>query len=62
MKRFKIDLVCSSYAFFGLFVRRPAWHRRFTGMMRWEKVERFETRDKAREFYEKIKDLPEYLD
>ena len=54
--RFKIDIYGSSYYLFALFINRSSWFRE-----EWEVVERFETRDKAKEYYEKIKDLPEYL-
>lgn len=61
MKRFKIDFYASSFAPFALYFRRPCWHRFLTGLTWWEKIDRFETRDAAMTYYEKIKDLPEYL-
>lgn len=57
MKRFKIDFRKSytgSYPV-GLFFRRVKW-------MPWRQLDMFETVEAARASYEKIKDLPEYLD
>jgi hypothetical protein len=54
--RFKIDFYQSSYAPFGFYVRRASWFG-----SRWERLDRFETKEAAQEFYDKIKDLPEYL-
>ena len=56
--RFKIDIYRSYTNYFGLYVRRPGgWIRQDT----WEVLESFPTREGAMAFYEKIKDLPEYL-
>lgn len=55
--RFKIDLYHSSLDPFALYVERKTLFG-----SKWSYIERFETRDKAKEYYEKIKDLPEYLD
>ncbi|MGW1422720.1 hypothetical protein ACWAT4_21700 [Bradyrhizobium manausense] len=53
--RFKIDFMHGSYEPFGLFWRRPG----IFGV--WVKLDSFKTRADAKEHYEKIKDLPEYL-
>jgi hypothetical protein len=60
--RFKIDSWDSSYLPFALYRKKPKWHAPLTGACRWEMVESFENRDLAAAFYEKIKNLPEYLD
>lgn len=62
MQRFKIDFIASKYTPYGLYFKRPCWHRRLTGLMWWEEVERFETHETAKAYYDKIKGLPEYLD
>lgn len=62
MQRFKIDFHWSSYAPFGLYIRRPCWHHFITGLSWWECTDHFQTRDEAAAQYEKIKALPEYLD
>lgn len=54
--RFKIDFIPSSYAPFALYWRKPTW---FGGS--WVRLYTFKTQADARELYEKIKDLPEYL-
>lgn len=58
ISRFKIDFTpgSSTYSAFGLFWRQPTW---FGG--KWVRVDTFETVEKAKEHYEKIKELPEYL-
>ncbi len=60
--RFKIDLHDSYCSPFALYVRRPCWHWFVTGIRWWKQVDRFETRDAAVAFYEKVKSLPEYLE
>lgn len=55
--RFKIDLYDSFRDPFALYVERKTLFG-----SKWDYIDRFETRDKAKAFYEKIKDLPEYLD
>ncbi len=55
--RFKIDIYWSSAAPFGLFRRKPG----FWGWEDWKLVEAFDSIDKCKEGYERIKDLPEYL-
>lgn len=54
--RFKIDLYNSCYAPFGLFFSRRRWLGSY-----WDLVQNFETHEKAKEHYDKLKDLPEYL-
>lgn len=56
--RFKIDFKPGhgTYSAFRLMWRSPTWYGG-----RWVEVYTFDTQDKAREHYEKIKDLPEYL-
>jgi hypothetical protein len=56
-KRFKIDIYLSSYRPFGLYFAE----RSLFGM-KWKQIDSFEDREKALAFYEKIKDLPQYLD
>ena len=58
MTKFKIDLrISSSMSFpFGLYFWHAGWLRG-----RWVEINYFEDREKARAFWEKIKDLPEYL-
>lgn len=57
MKRFKIDYYNSNYAPFALYTREYSlWGEK------WTIIDRFETIEKAKEFYEKIRDLPQYLD
>jgi len=55
--RFKIDFYDSDYSPFALYRRER--HMFFD---KWHVIDRRATRDKCREFYEKVKDLPEYLD
>lgn len=62
MKRFKIDFYDSSFAPFALYVRKTCWHTRWTGVVRWDRLDRFPTKDECMALYEKIKGLPEYLD
>lgn len=62
MKRFKIDVYDFHALPFALYVKRTKWHSRFTGSVSWKKVDIFQTRDDVKSHYEKIKDLPEYLD
>jgi hypothetical protein len=53
MRRFKIDI--SDYTGsrqFGLFIR-VCWG--------WQEIDSFKAKEEARAMYEKIKDLPEYL-
>lgn len=57
MKRFKIDYTGSSYSPFGLYHCEAALFGH-----KWSCVDHFETKEKAKECYELIKDLPEYLD
>lgn len=57
MKRFKIDLYGSTVCPFGLFFAKKTLFG-----VNWIYLDHFETQEKAKEFYEKIKDLPEYLD
>jgi hypothetical protein len=58
MSKWKIDVnpYCANFKY-GLF-------RLERRMLRdeWQNIEIFKTREEARAFYEKIKDLPEYLD
>jgi len=54
--RFKIDIYSNSVYFYGLYVRRVHWFSE-----EWVLLQSFQTRDAAKEYYEKIKDLPEYL-
>lgn len=55
--RFKIDH-SGSYSWpYALFRRTSTWW----GGTYWERLDSFETHEKARERYEAIKDLPEYL-
>lgn len=54
--RFKIDLTGFGSCPFGLYVERSEWCGKS-----WERIEIFRTPEEAREFHEKIKDLPEYL-
>jgi hypothetical protein len=56
MNRFKIDAGYDSYYPFDLFVRG-----RYLGGWRWRRIGYFKTKEEALELYEKIKDLPEYL-
>lgn len=54
--RFKIDAYPSSMFPFGLYVRvRGFWSSS------WERIECYESREKALQSYERLKDLPEYL-
>ncbi len=63
MKRFKIDFHDNSTMWpYGLYFRRPCWHQFITGLTWWDRIGMYETRDQVIEFYEKIKNLPEYLD
>lgn len=54
--RFKIDLYNSTFRPFGLYFAK----RRLLGVD-WKHVDSFETKEDAMTFYEKIKDLPQYL-
>ena len=56
-QRFKIDYYDSSWSPFALYRCHPGlfWNN-------WVVIDRFETREKCRELYERVKDLPEYLD
>jgi hypothetical protein len=57
--RFKIDHYHSTYSPYALYIRcRGGWLWRG----KWERIDCFQTRDDAKAMYEKIKDLPEYLD
>jgi len=58
MKRFKIDYYDSSYMPFALYFAHPRWF----GTVSWRVIDRFPTRDECKALYDKIKDLPEYLD
>lgn len=57
MNRFKIDFYVSSHLPYGLYIERRGLFK-----SKWELVDRFETRENAKEYHEKIKDLPEYLE
>lgn len=57
MKRFKIDLTDWARYPYGFFVLRKGWF-----CDKWEKLDSFQTREEAMTLYERIKDLPEYLD
>lgn len=60
MKRvFKIDVNDSTFRPFGLYHLASA--KGFWDSDKWVLVDSFATRDEARDFWEKIKDLPEYL-
>jgi hypothetical protein len=54
--RFKIDVSGYVGNIYGLFFRKRGWFRDT-----WDKIDSFDTREKAKEKYEQIKDLPEYL-
>lgn len=55
--RFKIDFNgAGSYCAFALFFRKPTLFG-----SKWVRIDTFESIAKAKEFYENIKDLPEYL-
>jgi hypothetical protein len=54
--RFKIDFH-EAYRPFALFYRKWTWRGE-----KWARVDVFDTKEAAKEFYDKIKDLPEYLD
>lgn len=55
MSRFKIDFSQSAvYPFALYFNRGRLWDA-------WERLDTFKTRDEAKDLYERIKDLPEYL-
>lgn len=62
MRRFKIDFSGYTSQPFGLFFGRPRFGYTLTGLMKWERVEFFQTREDAVKMHEKIKDLPQYLD
>ncbi len=58
--RFKIDTEGYSLVWpFHLFVKEKT--RFLPPFYRWKKLGSFTTREEAKSFYEKIKDLPEYL-
>ncbi len=54
--RFKIDYDGGFYLPFALFFYELSW---WGG--KWKRLASFETTDKAKQYYELIKDLPEYL-
>ncbi len=54
--RFKIDFYDSSFCPFALYFAERGYFS-----VNWRRLQTFETQEKAKEFYEKIKDLPEYL-
>jgi hypothetical protein len=56
--RFKIDLYDSHGFPFGLYALRKWSTWRPAG---WVHIDHFASREEAKEYYEKIKDLPEYL-
>lgn len=56
-KRFKIDIYISPYRPFGLYYAEHGWLS-----IQWRLLDSFDEREKAAAFYEKIKDLPQYLD
>jgi hypothetical protein len=60
--RFKIDFNGMRSLPFELFYRRLCWHRFVTGLTWWERVDCFSDRTECVALYEKIKDLPQYLD
>lgn len=57
-ERFKIDFNpgYAGYSAFVLLFREPRWYG-----AKWVQVSTFETVEKAKDHYEKIKDLPQYL-
>jgi Uri superfamily endonuclease len=57
MERFKIDFSGHGSCPYGVFVRV----KRFMASDAWERIDYFSTRKEAMNFYEAIKDLPEYL-
>ncbi len=57
-QRFKIDFCGSVHFPFGLFFAKQKWW----GGENWRLVESFDSRQQALDFYEKIKNLPEYLE
>jgi len=54
--RFKIDFSDYSSQPYALFFDEGGYWR-----PRWRRVDTYKTQDEARAFYEKVKDLPEYL-
>jgi hypothetical protein len=59
MNKWKIDIYDSAHSPFGLYrmtAQESMWRD-----ARWDCIERFPTREEAKVFWEKIKDLPEYL-
>lgn len=57
MRKFKIDLTRYTSSPYGLYY----WKQSFIGFGKWRYIEAFSIRDEAKAYYEKIKDLPEYL-
>jgi hypothetical protein len=60
--RFKIDFYESSYAPFALYHARRHCLTWLTGGVDWYVIERNESKEPLIALYEKVKDLPEYLD
>jgi hypothetical protein len=56
--KWKIDFYDSCYRVFGLYFNV----KNCFGFRKWKLIEAFEKREQAKALYDKIKDLPEYLD
>lgn len=59
MTNWKIDIYDSTFSPFGLYklkAKETMWSD-----AKWKLIDNFQTKEEAKEFWEKIKDLPEYL-